>query len=77
MIDGNLILTKLLNNGNIYVVVRNHFEYSEYHASAVCGVCKSLERADEFKGVCEQQWLDRVGNLDGVEFDIQLSVLYD
>lgn len=69
-------MTKRLNRGNVFVVVRNSFGYSEYQASVVVGVFANLEDADDYKGTCEQQWIDKVGSLNDIEFDIQLTTFY-
>lgn len=69
-------MTKLLNRGSVFVVVRNQFGYSEYQRSAVVGVFGDLGDADDYKGMCEQQWIDKMGNLNDIEFEIQLTTYY-
>lgn len=69
-------MTKLLNRGNVFVVVRNTFGYSEYNASHVIGVFSEMDEADDYKGMCEQQWKEKVGDLDNVNFDVQMSTYY-
>jgi hypothetical protein len=69
-------MSKLLNRGNVFVVVRNSFGYTEYSRSASCGVFSELEEADDYKGMCEQQWKEKVGHLDDVEFEVQLTTYY-
>lgn len=65
-------MSKLLNRGNVFVVVRVH----PTHAPSACGVFSELEDADDYRGACEQQWLDKIGNLAGVSFEIQLTTYY-
>jgi hypothetical protein len=40
------------------------------------GVFANLEEADDYKGMCEQQWKERIGHLDGIEFEVQLTTYY-
>lgn len=67
-------MTKRLNRGNVFVVLRDDTRGT--YGPAVVGVFYNLEDADDYKGMCEQQWIDKVGSLDGVEFDIQLTTFY-
>lgn len=69
-------MSKLLNRGNIFIVTRNQFGYAEYQRSAVVGAFSNLDDADDYKGACEQQWIDKVGSLNDVEFEIQLTTYY-
>lgn len=32
--------------------------------------------ADEYRGVCEQQWLDIIGELNGIQFRVNAVVFY-
>lgn len=65
-------MTKLLNRGNVFVVVRD----DRMHGPAVCGVFADVDEADDYKGMCEQQWKERVGHLDGLTFEVQLTTYY-
>lgn len=69
---------KLLNRGNAFVLVRHNLDtcYHSNFPSTTVGVFSELEDADDYKGMCEQQWIDKVGNLDSVEFEIQLTTYY-
>jgi hypothetical protein len=66
-------MTKLLNRGNVFVVVRHVYEGVETH---VVGVFSELEEADDYRGVCEQQWREKVGGLDYVSFEVQMTTYY-
>jgi hypothetical protein len=67
-------MTKLLNRGNVFTVVR--IGWQGVPAPAVVGVFANLEEADDYKGMCEQQWKERIGHLDGIEFEVQLTTYY-
>jgi hypothetical protein len=69
-------MTKLKNRGNMFVVVRQHFGAALGGSAAVCGSFSDMDDADDYKGACEQRWLERVGTLDGVEFEVQLTTYY-
>lgn len=66
-------MTKLLNRGNVFVVTR---QGGYGFDSAVCGVFSELQEADDYVGMCEQQWKEKVGDLKGVMFSIQISTYY-
>lgn len=69
---------KLLNRGNAYVVVRHNLDtcYHAHFPSAAVGVFSEVDEADDYKGMCEQQWKDKVGHLKDVEFEVQLTTYY-
>lgn len=66
---------KLLNRGNVFVIVR-HDVSKGWNSTTACGAFSELNEAEDYKGVCEQQWTERVGDLEGVEFEIQLTTYY-
>jgi hypothetical protein len=72
-------MTKLLNRGNVFVVVRSEqpdFGDNLHSRPAAVGVFADMDEADDYKGMCEQQWRDRCGSLDGIEFEVQLTTYY-
>lgn len=68
-------MTKLLNRGNLYCIVRTNYDY-ENTTMTICGGFSELSEADDAKGMFEQQWRDKVGDMRNVEFDIQLTTYY-
>jgi hypothetical protein len=66
-------MTKLKNRGNMFVVVRQQWNGIGCH---VVGTFSNMDDADDYKGTCEQQWLDKMGSLHGVEFEVQLTTYY-
>lgn len=64
-------MTKLLNRGNIFVVVR----VSNPHTH-VLGVFSDMDEADDYRGAMEQKWLEKVGVVEGVEFQVQMTTYY-
>ena len=68
-------MTKLLNRGSVFVVTRTLYDYGNT-VTVVLGVFSELDEADDYKGMCEQQWKEKVGHLKNVEFDIQLTTYY-
>lgn len=67
--------TKLLNRGSLFVVVRHDISKG-FNSGIAVGGFSELSDADDYKGMSEQQWKERVGDLDGVEFEIQLTTYY-
>lgn len=68
-------MTKLLNRGNVFVVVRSFTDAPEPYNPTAVGVFSELDEADDYKGMCEQQWKERYGVVN-VVFDIQLTTYY-
>ena len=53
------------NRATVYVVLRH---------DSVCGVFAELEEADDYRGACEQEWLEKTGKK--VYFRVQVSTFY-
>lgn len=68
-------MIKLKNRGNLFVVIRHDLQGS-WNSSTACAAFADLDDADDYKGACEQEWRERVGDLEGVDFDIQLTTYY-
>jgi hypothetical protein len=69
-------MTKLLNRGNVFVVMRHTLGWGGISDGTSLGVFSELDEADDYKGMCEQQWRDKVGHLHEVEFSIQMTTYY-
>lgn len=65
-------MSKLLNRGKVFVIVR----YIIGKAPISIGVFSELSEADDYKGMCEQQWKEQVGHLEDIEFEIQMTTYY-
>lgn len=59
----------------MFVVVRHDITRG-WNSGVACGSFSELSDADDYKGMAEQQWFEKVGDLDGVEFEIQLTTYY-
>jgi len=55
------------NRATVYLVVRGNGE-------AFCGVFATPEEADDYKGACEQEWLDKTGKY--YPFFVRSSTFY-
>lgn len=70
-------MSKLLNRGNMFVVIRTTMDVTGAWANpAVVGAFTDMDQADDYRGACEQQWLDKVGNVKHVNFEVQLTTYY-
>ena len=63
------------NRANLYLVERTDFDYDSTKQVILGGFANS-EDADNFKDACEQEWLDKVGSLHNVDFDVTLTTFY-
>ena len=63
------------NRANLYLVVRETYDYSNSD-KAVLGAFSDCEEADNFKDACQQEWLDKVGDLKNVDFEVELTTYY-
>lgn len=59
------------NRANVFAVVRE-----QVTGSSVLGVFPDFEEANDFRYACEQEWLEKIGELRGYVFSTQLSTFY-
>lgn len=64
------------NRANLYVIVREDFDGGGVFNTSLLGSSSNCDEALDFKDSCEQEWLDKVGSLDGAKFDVRLTTFY-
>ena len=64
------------NRADLYVVVREDYDGGGVYNTSILGGSGSYEEADNYKDSCQQEWLDKVGHLEGVKFETKLTTYY-
>ena len=68
------------NRANVFVVVREDTDEFRLQLlnTAILGVFGSLEEADNYKGACEQEWKEKMGDwtVDPPIFEIRMTTFY-
>ncbi|MDE3022300.1 MAG: hypothetical protein KGI54_10605 [Pseudomonadota bacterium] len=66
------------HRANVFVVQRSPVSFNDgmYGGGVVVGVFPTSEGADEFKGACEQEFVDK-GLKGCFLFDVTMSTFYD
>ena len=59
------------NRANLYIVVR------EFQGQcAILGGFADFHEADDYRESCQQEWIDKTGDLDSVSFGTRLTTFY-
>jgi hypothetical protein len=64
------------NRANLYVVVREDYDGGGVFNVSLLGGSSELEFAEDYKDSCQQEWLDKVGHLEGAKFVTRLTTFY-
>ena len=68
------------NRANVFVVVREDTDEFRLQLlnTAILGVFGSLEDADNYKGACEQEWNEKMGDriVDPTIFEVRMTTFY-
>lgn len=65
------------NRASLYIVVRRDDWDGDFGGTtSLLGGFADFDEAENYKGACAQEWLERVGRSDGIGFYIELTTFY-
>jgi len=62
------------NRDNIYLVERRG-RATDQHQATIAGF-SNYDEAEDFKEACSQEWIDKVGHMEDVYFNVTLTTYY-
>jgi hypothetical protein len=65
------------NKSNVFHVARYNYEGNgDLRFAANCGTFANISDADDFRGACEQEWRDKLGDDANVLFRVEMGTFY-
>ncbi len=63
------------NRANLYIVVRLDYGPDNIDRIVLGGFSVDTD-ADDYCGVCKQEWLEKTGSLKDTDFEVELTTFY-